>query len=72
MPRSILKVPIRVAINGRVCEWKAWGEGGVSPELSHPPSLKDTGHPYRAHRDLQQQVLEAKPCVMKFEQEVLI
>jgi hypothetical protein len=23
MPRSILKMPIRVAINGRFCEWKA-------------------------------------------------
>lgn len=26
IPKSILKVPILVAINGRVCEWKAWGE----------------------------------------------
>lgn len=28
IPKSILKVPILVAINGRVCEWKAWGEKG--------------------------------------------
>lgn len=39
IPRSILKVPIRVAIKGKVCEWKAWGEGGISPGASASPLL---------------------------------
>lgn len=37
MPKSILKVPIREAIKGRVCEWKAWGKLGLVLELQHPP-----------------------------------
>lgn len=37
MPKSILKVPIREVIKGRVCEWKAWGKVGLVPELQHPP-----------------------------------
>lgn len=37
MPRSILKVPIRVAIKGRVYEWKAWGKVALVLELRHLP-----------------------------------
>lgn len=73
MPKSILKVPIREAIKGRVCEWKAWGKVGLVLELRHPPfsGRHLSSLPASPHRNLQEQVLEVKPGLVKFEQEVL-
>ena len=45
MPRSILKVPIRVAIKGKVCEWKAWGKVALVWIFGISPSLTATSHP---------------------------
>ena len=45
MPRSILKVPVRVSIKGRVCEWKAWGKVALVWIFSICPSLMSASHP---------------------------
>lgn len=43
-PRSILKVPIRAAIKGRVCEWKAWRKVALVWTFSICP-LMSASHP---------------------------
>ena len=47
------------------------GEVALALELPHAPGLTAASHPSPPHRNLQQQVLEVKSGLVKFEQEVL-